>query len=157
MISGNLEEHVAESPKWIQVLVDRVLESIEPLNLMGPLGYRWIEPECELNPGSAWVIGLHPTPNEAYGGQHDGQKLFPGFALNITYLLQAFSDVGEVVWTSPAHYNGDLDGPEVSIKGYFSGYPVWLRIFTLPPADEEASLVVDLATGEFWDKSGPGG
>jgi hypothetical protein len=148
-----VEEHVVQEPQWLKTLVDRVVEAIEPLNLMGPFGYRWLEPNTEANPSPAWVIAVYPTPNEAYGGQHDGQLLYPGFNLDLAYIVEGFSQVGALAWNNPTVYNGDLDGPHISIQGYFAGYPAWVRIFHLPPRDEEPTLVVDLASGDWWEKT----
>ncbi len=148
----SLEEHLVEEPSWIKTLVDRAVEATEPLNLMGPFGFRWLEPKSEVNPSSAWIVAVYPTPNESYGGQHDGRLLYPGFNLNLSFLFEGFTSVGDLAWHNPTVYNGELDGPHISIQGFFAGYPVWFRMFHLPPQDEEATIVVDLANGDWWEK-----
>ena len=148
----NIETHIVEEPYWLKALVERIDKCVTALNLMGPLGYRWLEPGTINNPNPAWIVAIYPTPNEAYGGGCDGQKLYPGFALDIGQLIEGFSQIKEVAWNNPTGYNGDLDGPEVSIKGLFIGEPVWLRVFHIPPSDEDPTLVVNIANGDFWEK-----
>jgi len=149
-----VEEHVAEEPQWLKTLMARIVDAVEPLNLMGSFGYRWLQPETLENPSVAWIMVVFPTPNEAYGGSDDGRLLYPGFNLDIGFLLDGFSAVGDLKWNNPTIYNGELDGPNISIQGFFAGYPVWLQIFHLPPTDQEPTLVVDLASGDWWEKQG---
>lgn len=157
MVAGtdrvNIETHTVQEPAWLQALTARLVEAIDPINLMGPLGYRWFDPQTSINPTDWWVVAAYPTPNEAGGGgPYDGELLFPGFKLDVAFLLQAFSGLEVLEWKSPTLYNGDLDGPEVSIKGSFAGEQVWLRVFSLPPSDEEPSLTVDLASGDWCER-----
>lgn len=138
----------------MKALVERVVEAIQPLNPMGRIGYRWVEPNAPSNLNSWWLVAIYPTPNEAKTGPHEGQKVYPGFHLNLSAILPSFSQGVELVWRAPTIYNGNLDGPEVSLKGTFAGNEVWLRIFSLPPDDEAATLIVDLASGDCWEKPG---
>lgn len=145
----SLAEHVIEPPGWIGALVEVVLAAVESDDFMGPLGYRWFEPHSALNVDEAWQLAVYPTPIECSGGEPDGGCLVPGFRLDAAQVLSAFSDVREIVWRAPARYNGDLDGPELSLRGYFAGTLVWLRVFTLPPTDEPPSCVIDAVSGEM--------
>lgn len=148
-----IEEHISEKPSWIDALVENVLDAMFPLGFIGPLGYRWWEPENPNNGFDGWQIVVFPTPNEAAGGKHDGCKYVSGFHLNISQILASFNVVKAVVWNSPAQYNGDLDGPEFYIQGQFAGKDVWLRVFNLPPPDEPCSYVVNLETGAAREKA----
>ena len=88
-----IEEHVIDKPSWIDALVEVVLESMIPLGFIGPLGYRWWEPENPNNGYEGWQIIVFPTPNEAVGGKHDGFKYVSGFQLNMGKILSGFAGV----------------------------------------------------------------
>jgi hypothetical protein len=148
-----IETHTVQDPLWLQALIELVDRCTIPLNLMGPLGYRWLEPGSLNNPNPFWIIGVYPTPSEAYGGCHDGEKLYPGFTVNVGRLINGFSELEDLVWNNPTVYDGDLDGPEIAIKGYFTDVLVLLRIFHIPPSDEDPTLVVNLANGDWCEKS----
>jgi hypothetical protein len=66
--------------------------------------------------------------------------------------MAAFGSVEKLDWHAPVQYNGELDGPEISIKGQFAGKSVWLRVFHLPPSDEPASIVIDPVRKRAWEK-----
>ncbi len=134
--------------------MDLLVASVQPLNLMGQMGYRYLEPGTLQNPTDYWVFAVYPTPNEAFGGYHDGGLVYPGFSLDLGHFLEGFGATEDLVWHAPAVYNGELDGPEVSLKGSFTGRRVWVRVFAQPPSDVMPSLVVDLANGNCWEKSG---
>lgn len=141
-----------EHPAFIGALLDVLLEAIVPEGIMGPLGYRWWEPETPGNSFPGWILAVYPTPHLLQGGANDGLKTSSGFTLNITKIVGAFSSVELLDWHSPVQYNGNLDGPEIGIKGQFAGRPVWLRVFHLPPDDEPASIVVDPVHRQAWEK-----
>lgn len=149
-----IEEHVIHEPPWIRALVEDVLvDSVQPLGFIGPLGYRYWEPGNQQNFFPGWQLAVYPTPNEVQGAVvHDGAKYVSGFRLNVGRILAAMSHVEMVAWNAPVEYTGDLDGPELSVQGQFAGKHVWLRVFNLPPSDEPASYYVNPATGEAWEK-----
>lgn len=134
--------------------MDLLVESVQPLNLMGQMGYRYLEPGTIQNPTDYWVLAVYPIPNEAFGGCHDGGLVYPGFSLDLGHFLEGFQGVEVLAWHAPSVYNGELDGPEVSVKGSFTGKRVWVRVFAHPPSDVSPSLVVDLANGNYWEKKG---
>ena len=145
-------EHSVQIPAWLEALLDAVAACLEPLNLMGPLGYQVKHPDHTANEFDGWQLDIYSTPNEIHRGEDDGAILYPGFRLHLTPLLETFSSVEGVVWENPTAYTGELDGPHVSIVGTFVGEPVCVRIFNWPPSDEEASLLVDPASGEIREK-----
>lgn len=147
-----IEEHVINSPEWIDTLVNKVLDAMTPLGFIGPLGYRWWEPDNLNNGYDGWQIVTFPTPNEAIGGKHDGCKYVSGFYLDIRQVLDVFTSVKAVAWSNPTQYNGDLDGPEFYIQGQYEGKDVWLRVFNVPPQDEPCSYAVNLETGDATEK-----
>lgn len=145
------EEHQVVVPPWLTALVeDVVLVAVDAHGLIGPLGYRWWGPQDAGNEFDGWQVVVYPTPGELRGGQMDGAQFTSGLSLDVGGILNAFSKVDDVVWHAPAHYNGDLDGPELRVRGDFLGKRVWLRFFCLPPADEPSSFHVDPRTGSAW-------
>ena len=136
---NNIEEHMIDStPCWLKALVERIIESIQPINPIGKLGYRYTQSEDADDP-ETWFVHIFPSPNEAFGGCHDGERIFPGFTLHLSHLLDAFTSVGELVWKSTTVYNEELDGPEFLLQGDFAGNAVVVRIFAYPPRDEKPS------------------
>jgi len=151
-----LEVHTIQEPLWIRALVEEVVkEAMWPLGFIGPLGFRYWEPEAPTNTFAGWQVVVYPTLNEAAGPhKHDGNKFVSGFRLNVGHIVTAMGgSVESIVWNSPVGYNGDLDGPEISVQGHFCGKHVWLRVFHLPPPDEPVACYVDLQTGRAWAHS----
>jgi hypothetical protein len=149
-----LEEHTIREPSWIKALVyDVIVDAVQPLGFIGPLGYYWWQPGNDHNVFDGWQVVVFPAPYEIRGtSPHDGNKSVSGFRLNFSSILEVLSSVESVVWHSPVRYNGDLDGPELSVQGQFAGKRVWLRFFNLPPPDEPCSHYVDPTTGEAREK-----
>lgn len=151
----DLAMHTVETPQWIAAFVNEVvIDCVRPLGFIGHLGYRYWSPEDKANPSDAWMIAVYPTPNEVRGlHKNDGALFVSGFALNVGGIISAMTDVAEVVWNSPAKYNNDLDGPEISVRGQFAGKHVWLRFFHMPPPDEPASFAVNPVTSQATELS----
>jgi hypothetical protein len=149
-----IEEHVIQEPAWIKALVEDVLlPSMHPYGFIGPLGYRWWEPENPGNSFDGWQIAVFPTPNELRGPHPDDGCLYVnGFRLDVGKILSVLSEVQQVAWNSPTAYQGDLDGPELSLQGSFAGKVIWLRFFQIPPPDERPAYYVNPVTGEAWEK-----
>lgn len=154
-MSVSVEEHTVQEPAWVKALVEGVLlEAFQPLGFIGPLGYRWWEPGSPSNAFEGWQIAVFPTPNEVKGPvAQDGCRYVSGFRLDVGRIIGVMTSVDMLVWAAPAQYNGDLDGPEVSLRGMFVGKRVWLRVFHLPPPDEPTSFYVNPQTGEAWEKT----
>ena len=118
----NLEVHkTTPPPAWLKELVDHVMHSIEPISLMGHLGYRWLPPDHEVNVLGKWIIGVYPCPNEVHGGASDGTIVHPGFKINIQSVLSKFSVVKDLVWIQPSVYNGGLEGITIRRGCFASG------------------------------------
>lgn len=148
------EEHIVDRPVWVDTLVEQVARALEPHEFFGPLSYRLWEPDNPNNANAGWTLAVFPTPWECRGGPHDGAAAVSGFDLNVRSLMSVFSEVNSVAWRMPTRYNGDLDGPELGIRGTFAGRDVWLRLFHAPPPDEPVSHVYEAATGRYWEKPG---
>lgn len=144
-----IEEHTIQTPLWIRSLVEDVLvEAFQPLAFMGPLGYRYSPPNEE-DDDKAWQLAVYPTaaqvkPNE----EKAGMVFVSAFSLNVGHVVECLQDVSELVWHSPTKYSGELDGPEIRIRGKFAGREVRLRVFNRPPADEPPAFLVDPQTSE---------
>lgn len=141
-----------EAPAFLPALLDVLLDVVVPEGFMGPLGYRWWGPDSPGVSYPGWTVVVYPTPHELRGGANDGATGVTGFNLNVAALVAAFGSLEKLDWHAPVQYNGDLDGPEISIKGRFAGKPVWLRVFHLPPSDEPASIVIDPVRQRAWEK-----
>lgn len=146
----SIESHTYAQPAWITALVEEVVvPAVTPLGFIGPLGFRFWEPDSPGNPGDAWQIVVFPTANLVCGShKNDGGTFVAGFRLNIGLILNTIGHVNSVVWNSPASYNGTLDGPEIDIRGKFVGKVIWLRLFSLPPPDEPPAFRVNPQTAE---------
>ena len=68
--------------------------------------------------------------------------------LDVLKITAFFEAISAVEWATPVRYNGDLDGPALSVHGRIEDVNVWLRVFSLPPSNEAASFLVNPQTGE---------
>ena len=139
-------------PDWLKDLVDNVQQNIEPISLMGQLGYRWLPPEHPVNVLGKWIVGVYPWPNEVRGGASDGAIVNPGFRIKLQSVLSLFSVVKDLVWIQPSVYNGGLEGPQLRIDGACGNNDVRFQLFAAAPSGEDASLVVDHVSGDWWPK-----
>ncbi len=142
--------HTINTPAWLTSFMNDVLiECIVPMGFIGRVGYRYWEPEDPSNPSKSWLIVAYPTPNVIRGSnRNDGTMFVSGFQFNVSKLIEAMTDVEEVVWSNPVKYNGDMDGPELSVRGVFNNKHVWLRFFHMPPSDEPPGFAVNPQTSE---------
>lgn len=139
-----IAEHTVETPPWIKTLVEDLVPCVTPYSFIGPLGYCYTEPADADGP---WEVNVYPTPNEFRGcGPHDGAMFTSGFELDVARVLGFMQEVGELVWRSPAKYNGTLDGPEVCLVGRYTTRRVRVRFFSVPPPDEPPAYAIDPAT-----------
>ena len=147
-------QEITPPPEWLKELVDHVMQNIEPISLMGHLGYRWLPPDHDVNVLGKWIIGVYPCPNEVRGGSSDGAIVHPGFKIKIQSVLSRFSDVKDMVWIQPTAYTGGLEGPQLRIEGKCGEHDVRFQLFAASPSGEDASLVIDHASGSWWPKEG---
>lgn len=141
-------EHTVETPAWIKALVEDLAACVMPLGFIGPLGYRYWEPDDPQNQSEAWQLVVYPTPNEIRGSdRNDGAVFVSGFRLDVGRIVGMFCNVDEIVWATPARFSGNLDGPEISLKGRYTTKQIWLRFFHLPPPDESPAFAVNPQTG----------
>lgn len=134
-------------PEWIGDIVRVVGDSMQPLGVLGQLGFRYLEPTAEINHTGRWLIAIYCVPTELSGGPKDGASVLPGFCLNLRPVLALFSDLVTVEWRVPRSYTDGLAGPEVWIEGSYRGAEaVQLHIYADCPSDEMAALVWDVVT-----------
>jgi hypothetical protein len=145
------ETHEAVEPAWIRTFVDDVVvAAVTPLGFIGRLGYRYWPPGEH---GPEWVLSVFPTAAEVVGTHSaDGAKYLSGFEVDVARIVGGMNGVQVVAWTMPVKYNGELDGPELCVRGQFAGKHVRLRFFHLPPSDEPVSFCFNPATRETWEK-----
>lgn len=145
----SLSVNDAEPPGWLKALIDEVVfPAVQPLGIMGPLGYRYWTPEAPYSDFDGWAVAVYPVPYEVAGaGGYDGCKAVGGFVLDVGVLVQAMTDVKKVAWNSPTAYTEQLDGPSLEIHASYAGKQLRLRFYTIPPDDEPASHLVNLVTG----------
>ena len=129
---------MAQSPAWMEKLIDSVSGCMEAHNVMGPFGYRWGEED------GFWEIIVYPTPIELVGGDADGEIVSPGFSLDIKELWSNFDEVTDTSWQAYDFGVHDFDGPHISIEGVYQGHQIWLRIMSEAPEDEEPGMQLDV-------------
>lgn len=140
------------APDWILELIDKVQECVSPINVMGQLGYRWLPPEHDANVTKVWLLGVYPCSNELRGGHADGKIIHPGFEFELSSIVSKFSSVDNLVWIHPTVYNGGLEGPRLCIDGSYGKHNIRFQFFAVAPTDEDPSLVIDMASGDWWQK-----
>lgn len=144
-----IAEHNIETPGWIRSLVEDLTECVVPYGFIGPLGYRYWEPDDLDNVSDAWQLVVYPTPNEIRGSdENDGATFVAGFQLDMGRIISMMCSVEEVVWRAPAKSTGYLDGPEISLRCKYTSKQLWLRFFSLPPPDEPPAFAVNPQTGD---------
>ena len=143
---------VDPAPDWILDLVSKAQECLAPINVMGQLGYRWLPPDHEINSANVWVLGVYPCSNELRGGRTDGKIINPGFEFRLSSLLSEFSTVENLAWIHPTVYNGGLEGPRFCIDGSYGKHNIRFQFFAVAPTDEDPSLIIDMASGDWWQK-----
>ena len=133
---------MSQAPAWIRSLVDTVSGCMQAHTAMGPLGFRWGEQEEYVD------LLVYPTPIELVGGADDGAVVFPGFSLDVHELCSTFDAISDVTWCAHPLRPHDPDGPHIAIDGVYQEHPVYLRILSDAPADEDPGLKVDCSRGE---------
>lgn len=144
-----LELHPIVRPAWIDALVECIKEAIQPLWLMGNLGFRWWEPGNTHSRSADWFIVVFPAPYVTQHGKMDGERCSTGYQVDILAVLNAFATVKEAHWHAPAQSIGNVDGPALRIQGVFAGKPVCLHVYQFPPDDEPESFKIDTDTMEI--------
>src|SRR5690349_20532387 len=89
-----------------------------------------------------WLqVWIYPTPVELVGGAHDGERVVPGFRLDLELLRQEFDSIVASGWD--ARSLSWPEGPHVSIEGIFRGREVYLQVLTYAPEDDEPGLKLE--------------
>ncbi len=129
---------MADLPKWMEPLVEKVASSITVHGPDGPLELRFRKKE------GRYEILLYLLPVEMVGGPHDGGLAAPGFLLDLPQLQSAFTRVDALYWD--AHGTGEeqaADGPCLAVQGEFDSRTIWLRVLAYAPDDVGPAAKVD--------------
>ena len=125
-------------PTWIEQLTESVIEHIQPVDLMAPIGCHVFH-NPELN---EWEVTLFAARTEVVGGQFDGKITSSKFVLDLQKLSELFSTVTRIQWQSHSIDQDDELGPNVSVEGMYNGHQVWLRILADSPERFETGRYV---------------
>jgi hypothetical protein len=88
-----------------------------------------------------WEVWAYPAVQEIVGGKNDGGTVWSGFTVDVSQLLGEL-EVGQIgLSTAMAD-----DPPELAIEGMFRGRAVLIHLCLEPPADVEATEVLDLTS-----------
>lgn len=79
---------------WLDDFLDNVAACTQADSPMGPLGLRYTHED------DFWEITIHPTPVELVGGRHDGERVVPGFSLDLVQFQALFDGVEDFGWNS---------------------------------------------------------
>lgn len=140
------------APKWIERIVQITAQNIRPQTIMGPLGWKWSEPESADHP---WEVSIYPTPGEIYSGPHDGERVNPAYLWNLSAVIRMFDSAPQMMWAMPAVRHDNYVGSELVVLGVINKVPVWLRLFNNPPSDEKPTLMIDPSRNKVWNPNQP--
>ena len=123
-------------PRWLNELIDRVVQALEPHTVVGPLDvrYHWDRQD------DAWEIAVFPSLVELPGDEESGQLRCPGFFLDIQWLQSGFDEIVDVYWNTHGAGSQYHDGSFLAVEGRYKGHDVFLRVLAQAPDDE---LVAD--------------
>lgn len=144
--SGKLSQHsVVSVPTWLQTFMDDiVLPCVTPLGFIGHITFCYWPPEDLRNPSNNWLVVAYPAANVIRAAHSkDGAVYVTGFYFDVHKLLRSFTAVHEIAWRSPVVVTGQLDGPEIMVRGIYAEHQVQLRFFHLPPPDESPAYAVN--------------
>ena len=133
---------MSKAPGWLESLVDDVASCVEAHNVLGPLGYRWVEE------GDMWEVMIYPAPAQLAGGPEDGATVAPGFSLDVHQLCATFEKIVDVHWQAQAFGPHDHTGQHISIEGVYKGHHIFLQVLSEAPDDEEPRFTVDASGGK---------
>lgn len=91
---------------------------------------------------SDWAILIAPGLQEVVGGSQDGQRIWSGFDINITELLDEPEFEVDAVGMA-SHCVQCCPLPFVGFKGRYKGKPCFLRISLEPIPDSQPLELVD--------------
>jgi hypothetical protein len=125
---------VSSIPRWLNELIDRVAQALEPHTVSGPLGVRYHRDRED----GAWEIAVFPCLVESLGGEEAKRSGCPGFFLDIQWLQSGFDEIVDVYWNTHGAGSQDQDGPFLAVEGRYEGHDVFLRVLAQAPDDELA-------------------
>jgi hypothetical protein len=112
--------------RWVEKVLDQLEQSLE-WQSPGALSWRFHEDEHWLR--------LAPSVVELVGGADDGESVYPFFSLHLSYLIEIFDQLPEMIWNTM--------GNEFSLEGKINGEDAWITFSRDPFDDEEPQDVLD--------------
>jgi hypothetical protein len=134
---------VTVPPRWLDTLIEDVMNGVEGHSLIGTFGYRYRSAD-DADDDDVWEVVLYPTPIELRGGDQHGAVIDPGFSLDLLALLALFDNVVAFQWTAHPFLPGDRAFPAVAIEGTVQGHGVSLQIQATAPDDEPPGMTFDV-------------
>ena len=129
------DEREDEDDGWLDAFLANVVVCTEADSAMGPFGLRYT---CDED---FWEITIHPTPIELVGGKHDGERVVPGFSVNLGQFQALFDSVEDFGWNTIGL--NVPDGPHIWLEGVYQGREVVVQVLAYPPEDEEPGLKIE--------------
>ena len=126
-------------PVWLENLVNQICAEALTPEAEASLGcHSFYAPEAD-----EWEVTLFANATEILGGAHDGLRLQPNLAVDLSRLPQLFDEVtgfhSQTEWLGP---DDDL-GPHVAVEGRWRSHRLWLRILSTAPACVPAGQIHD--------------
>ena len=138
---------MTKAPSWLAKVVENAASNIVPRGIMGPLGCAYLSP-AETN--GSWEVAIYPTPAEVYAGPMDGTSICPMYAWNLQPIINQFDSMPSIGWSNCSNDKSRFQGSELAMKGTMEDIPVLLRLFNVPPSNEDPTVMVDPAAGKAW-------
>ena len=125
------------SDKWLEELQGKVADCWEWHSPALQISFQYTRPDQE---DDFWEIWAYPAVQEIVGGKEDGETVWSGFNFDVLEFLSDFEpDALGMSTRQPLHPS------ELTFEGKFRGQGVFLHLCLEPPADAEATEIVDLS------------
>jgi hypothetical protein len=86
-----------------------------------------------------WEVWFYPAVQEIVGGRNDGATAWSGFTVDVSQLAGELGVCQVGLSTAMA-----AKPPELTIDGLYRGRPVLIHLCLEPPADVQATEVLDM-------------
>jgi hypothetical protein len=86
-----------------------------------------------------WEVWAYPGVQEILGGRNDGGTVWSGFTVDVSVLLGEL-DAGQMSLSTAVAE----EPPDLGIEGLYRGRAVLIHLCLEPPADVEATEILDL-------------
>ncbi len=114
-------------PSWLSNFVDSVTSNIHAYDVLSPLGCHYQQVK------DIWEVTVFASRTEIVGGPQDGLTCHASFNVDISGILQCFSEVGTISWQSQSLGSDDELGAHLAVEGICDNKQIWLRITSTAP------------------------